>query len=101
MLTKDFVFMGRHKYGLFHHCEVWYSPVRVESWALVNRGKIKYFTELQVMLDFAVKAKLIHPEALPSIRINLAQEAADLDSKSFSERWEIPETPIKSFRETR
>lgn len=101
MIENGYIFMGQHWRGLFHRVEFFYNPARVESWALSNRGKIRYFTELQAMLDYAVTAKLIQPGALSNIRLNLAQMAADIDEKSFSERWENPEASVKSFRMTR
>lgn len=93
MIENGYIFMGQHKRGMFHRVEFYYNPVRVESWALLNRGKIRYFTGLPAMLDYAATAKLIQPGALSSIKINLAQMEADIDSKSF-DRWENPESSL-------
>lgn len=100
-MNDGFIYVGQHWRGLFHRIEFYYNPVRVESWALLNRGKIQYFTELQTMLNYAVTAKLIQPEALSNIRLNLAQTAADIDRESFSDRWENPEKSLHFSRTTR
>lgn len=100
-MKDGYIFMGQHWRDLFHRVEFYYHPVRIECWALLSRGRIRYFTELQAMLDYAAAAKLIKPGTLPTIRINLAQAEADIDSKSFSDRWENPEASMQSFRITR
>lgn len=101
-LKKGYSFAGRHSFGLFRYVEFYYSPNRVNCWAVQAKGNVKYFSDLRSCVDYARMSGWIKDKDLPTVLKNLAEQERVTDDLWFDgRRAETPERTVFISRETR